>query len=292
MPKWFFFCIVTLLLWGAWGVVSKAIGDALSASHSQALSTLALLPIILVLAPSKAPHPTDRKLRGITYAFLGGLASGLGNIGYFKALNLAGAKASTIIPLTSLYPVVTVPLAMVVLKERLRPLQIAGIVIALLAIYLFNMGEPVVGQQVDVVSIWLAWALIPIVLWGMAALLSKMSTGYISPELSTAVFLGAFVPIAAIIMLTDPVSWDISARVWVLVLLLGLTLGLGNLTVLIAYASAGKASVVTPLCGLYSVVSIPLAIVLLGEHVLPHEWIAIALALVAVVALSQEKQSS
>src|SRR5881296_5750 len=53
MPRWFLWTLVALFSWGVWAVVSKLIGDALSAAHSQALSTLGLLPVMVALGCSR-----------------------------------------------------------------------------------------------------------------------------------------------------------------------------------------------------------------------------------------------
>ena len=45
---------------------------------------------------------------------------------------------------------------------------------------------------------------------------------------------------------------------------------------------------IAPLAGLYPLVSIPVAIVFLGEKVTGREWAGIAIALTAVVALAWE----
>jgi transporter family protein len=274
---------LTLLFWGSWGVVYKVIGDSLSAAQSQALSTLGILPIVLLLLGSPRRLTGTRKLRGSLYAFGGGVVSGLGNIAYYQAIRLGG-KASTAAALTALYPMATVLLAMLLLQEKPRRLQIAGIAASLGAIYLFN-----VGAQTDVFSPWLFYALLPIGCWGSAALLQKLATEDISAELSTCWFLIAFVPIAAVIVATQPISWALPGRDWLLVVALGACYGLGNWTLLAAYRNEGKASIVTPLCGLYPLVTIPLAVVVLGEQVRFWEWIGIALALAAALALSYEK---
>jgi uncharacterized membrane protein len=73
-----------------------------------------------------------------------------------------------------------------------------------------------------------------------------------------------------------------------LVSALGFFFGLGNLAILLAFAREGKASVIAPLAGLYPVVSIPIAILFLGEKVSGREWLGIGLALTAVVALAWE----
>ena len=137
----------------------------------------------------------------------------------------------------------------------------------------------------------------PILLWGGSALLMKIATHHVSAELGTFWFLAAFVPLSAVIIplgqklyLTDmPIRWSLSAAEWLVVMALGATYGLGNLTVLAAYRSGGKASIVTPMCGLYFMVTILLAL-FFGEKVGPWQWGGIALALVAAVALSQERQ--
>ena len=50
-------------------------------------------------------------------------------------------------------------------------------------------------------------------------------------------------------------------------LLLGFLFGLGNLTLIFAYGTGGKAAIVTPMASLYSLVTIPCAIVWLGERI-------------------------
>ena len=78
--------------------------------------------------------------RGALLALGAGTLTCLGNVAYYSVLN-RGAKAATVVPLTALYPVVTVLLAVMILKERLNAIQIAGIVLSLIAIYLFNVQQ-------------------------------------------------------------------------------------------------------------------------------------------------------
>jgi drug/metabolite transporter (DMT)-like permease len=80
----------------------------------------------------------------------------------------------------------------------------------------------------------------------------------------------------------------VTLQTLILLSLLGLLFGLGNLTLIAAYSTGGKASVVTPLASLYSLVTIPLAMILFGERFGGRETVGILLALAAVVALSWE----
>lgn len=280
MPRWMVYSILTLLFWGAWGVLGKALGDALTPFESQALSTLALVPLIAVLA-RRAKRP--RGGRGLLYAFVSGLFAGGGNIAYYYAL-AAGGAASTVTPLTALYPIVTILLAVLFLREKMSLAQLAGIFLALASIYLFNYARVESGG--------IAYALLPIALWGVSAFFQKLSTNHLSSELSTLAFWIAFLPIAGFIFLTQPVRWSAPALTWVWVLLLGTTFGVGNLTLLAAYGSGGKASIVTPLCGLYSMVTLPLAILFLDERIGFRDGGGIVLALAAVVALSIERPAA
>jgi drug/metabolite transporter (DMT)-like permease len=83
-------------------------------------------------------------------------------------------------------------------------------------------------------------------------------------------------------------NWSLPVADWLWAIALGLLLGLGNLTVLAAFATGGKAAIVTPMAGLYPAITVALAVGFLGERVRSREWLAIGLALVAVVALSRE----
>lgn len=65
----------------------------------------------------------------ISVGLLGGLVNGLGNWAVFASLE-RGAKASVAIPLTALYPLFTVMLATLFLKERPTTLQWLGIALA------------------------------------------------------------------------------------------------------------------------------------------------------------------
>jgi uncharacterized membrane protein len=84
--------------------------------------------------------------------------------------------------------------------------------------------------------------------------------------------------------LTGPLT----TKSWILVVALGLFFSLGNFAILLAFARAGKASIIAPLAGLYPVVSVPIAITVLGEKIGLRETMGIVVALVSVAALAWE----
>jgi transporter family protein len=138
---------------------------------------------------------------------------------------------------------------------------------------------------------WLLYALLTIVLWGLTGLTQKLATNYISVELSLVFFSAAFVPIAVVILLFMPLDWKISHLACFLGILGGVLNGLGVLTSLAAFHHGGKASVVTPLIALYPVVTVALAVPLLHENISHREMAGIALALFATVALSYGEEA-
>ncbi len=283
MPRWLLWSLVAVLCWGLWAVMSKAIGDAITAAQSQALSTIGLLPVMIALGLSRRLDVSGRRSRGITAALVAGLLACAGNVAYYHALN-SGAKAATVVPLTALYPLLTIGLAVLLLREKLNLVQVGGVLLSLAAIYLFN-----VSSSEGVFSSGLGYALLPIAFWGVAGFLQKISTNHLSGELSCLWFLAAFIPVATAILWREPLTGQVPPKVWALAAALGLFFALGNFALLEACASQGKASVVVPLTALYPVVSVPIAILFFGERIAAREAAGIALALVSVVALSWEK---
>jgi drug/metabolite transporter (DMT)-like permease len=84
----------------------------------------------------------------------------------------------------------------------------------------------------------------------------------------------------------NPLPGDISFSIWLISLAIGFTMALGNFTLLMAFASGGKASIIVPIAGLYPLVSIPIAILAFRERPSGRESMGIILALAAVLLLS------
>lgn len=139
MPRWLFFSLVTILAWGAWGAVSKLASEGVDANTNQVFFTVGLLPLIAIVwrSPRNVGGGAVRRI-GMGWAFLTGILGGTGNIAFFHAL-VMGGKASIVSPVTALFPLVTVVLAVTLLHERVGTAQKAGLVLALIAIYLLSL---------------------------------------------------------------------------------------------------------------------------------------------------------
>lgn len=141
MPKWLLWSLITIVLWGTWGLVSKIASAGMDAYVNQLLYTGGLAPLLVFAAWTvhrrSALEKRDDRAMGVFWAFFTGILGGVGNIFFFQAM-VAGGKASVVAPVTALFPMITVLLAMTFLRERLGPRQWIGLGLALIAIYLLS----------------------------------------------------------------------------------------------------------------------------------------------------------
>jgi transporter family protein len=133
--------LATIALWGAWGLVSKVASDGVDVYVNQLLYTVGLAPLLVFAGWTvwrRSPREAAAQRRkGVFWAFLTGILGGVGNLAFFQAL-VKGGEASIVAPVTALFPMVTVLLAVVFLKERIGRTQWAGLTLAFVAIYLLS----------------------------------------------------------------------------------------------------------------------------------------------------------
>jgi transporter family protein len=136
IPAWLWYALIGIFLWGLWGFLSKIGADTANPVQMQFLFTLGMLPVagaMLLHTRTKL----DRDLGGIGYGLLCGVATGVGTLGYYAALR--HQSASVVTPVTGLFPVLTVLLAFVLLRERLNRVQVAGMFLALASVVIFSI---------------------------------------------------------------------------------------------------------------------------------------------------------
>jgi bacterial/archaeal transporter family protein len=142
LPRWLLWSLITIVLWGTWGLVSKVASAGMDAYVNQLLYTAGLAPLLIFVAWTVHRHGTQEKREGramgVFWAFFTGILGGVGNIFFFQAM-VAGGKASVVAPVTALFPMITVLLAMIFLHERLGRVQWLGLALAFVAIYLLSV---------------------------------------------------------------------------------------------------------------------------------------------------------
>jgi bacterial/archaeal transporter family protein len=138
MAAWLWLSILTVFLLGALGLQAKVIADRISPWMNQVLFPLGLAPPMIWLMFSKNLRKGASLPKGGAYAFITGVLGGTGNIAFLASMS-SGGKASIVVPWVGLAPLVTVILARAVLKESITRAQMAGLALALVAIYLLSI---------------------------------------------------------------------------------------------------------------------------------------------------------
>lgn len=134
MNNWLTPALVTIIFWGLWGFIPKLATnytDPKSALVWQVVGSIIAGLVILLLAHFKVnTHP-----KGILFGTLAGLAGMFGALAFLVAMSKG--KAAVVVTITALYPLVTIFLSFLLLKETLTPKQGVGIILALMAMLFF-----------------------------------------------------------------------------------------------------------------------------------------------------------
>ena len=138
-----------------------------------------------------------------------------GQLILFQCLRLG--PAYIVFPIISLYPVVTVVLSVLILKETARPRTWIGIVLALIAIALLAYQPP---AAITDGYVWLLLSMIVFLMWGLQAYIMKFASdssreGHMRAESVTFYLMASAVvlmPIALLMTdLSQPINWGIRA---------------------------------------------------------------------------------
>ena len=293
LPPWLLYAMTAATCWGIWGVLSKGPSRELSGWMTQMLFTFALIPSVIVACLSKNLRTGTNKRLGLFWGFVSGLIAAAGNIFFYLALE-DGADTAIAVPLTNVYPLVTIFLAYFWFKERLNLIQCFGILLAVAAIVLLSgetkdLGHPMELLRRISLTPWMLYSLAAMVCWGVFSATQKVSTNHVSAEMSYLAWCAAFIPIALWIVATKPLNWHMSPAMFWSGIAAGALNGFGVIAAFAAYRYDGKAAIVTTLAAaVQPLVTVVLALIFLGEHVGLIEASGIVVAILAAVALSQE----
>ena len=135
--KWLWYCVFCVCCWGPYAITSKLGSREIPALPMQLLFTIGSLPVALAMLAARR-FRLERNRRGIVYGLVTGIFSGIGGIAWFAAYS-SGGNTAIIATATSLYPMVTVVLALIFLRERLTRTQAAGLGFAAAALVIFSL---------------------------------------------------------------------------------------------------------------------------------------------------------
>jgi transporter family protein len=136
--------------------------------------------------------------------------------------------------------------------------------------------------------IWLGFAILALVMWGITGVTQKLSTNCISSESSFLWFCWAMVALSAAVVALVHTHWALGTTVVVCAVAGGTLNGLGAWTSFRALESGGKASIVISLISLFPLLTVVLAVALLHERLTAMQMAGAVVAIAAAILLSLE----
>lgn len=135
ISTWYFPSLIALCLYGAWGYWGARASSFINPLSITFYSSLGVL-VSGVLALFLLDFKPELSAKGSIYGLLNGLANGIACI--FFILALRKGPAMPVVLITSMYPLITLVLCMIFLKQGITLKQILGMFFALLALALFS----------------------------------------------------------------------------------------------------------------------------------------------------------
>ena len=286
--RWLTYALATTLLWGIWGAFA-----GLPAQHGFP-ETLIYVVWALTMAPpalyamARAGWRVQRDARSVGLGAAIGILGAGGQMLLFYAVRQG--PAYLIFPIIAMSPVITIALSYLFLKERTGAMGIAGIVLAVCALPLFDYAP---GSAAHGYGLWFVLAVGVLLAWGLQAYFIKLANATMSAEsifLYMALCGLLFIPVA--LWMTDfsqPVNYGLQGP-WLAAATQVLN-AIGALTLVYAFRF-GKALVVSPLVNagaplLTTVIAVALAATVPGGFKLAGIGLSLAAAL--LLALQPEE---
>ena len=223
-------------------------------------------------------------LRAVVAGSIVGFSGAGGQLMLFQALR--DGPAYLVFPIVSLYPVVTVALSVLFLKETTNRRHWTGISLALVAILLLSYSPP--SQAGGRGLQWLFLAIGVFLSWGVQAYVMKSANAVMKAEsIFFYMTLTGLLLIPVAVGMTDQgaaINWGWSGP--------GLAVGIqvlnaiGALTLVYALRY-GKAIIVVPITALAPVITIVLSLVIYGVFPAPVIFAGLCLAVLAIYLLAE-----
>lgn len=288
---WLLYAILAAVSWGIWGIFTKFISGDISPFMIHFLFTVgSLFTLPLVLRNCKIK---DANFKGISLGIIASILVVLGNISVYQSFKMGG-QAAVIIPLTNIYPVITILIALLIFKEKLNWINGLGIFIVIPAILLlsgqssFFDGSDVFFKNIEF-QVWLIFAILTLFLFGIFSASQKVISNYLSTGWAYLSFVISSVLVSVCFFAFGLIDFNFSEKTFLLGSLAGFLDGLGVLAIYWAYQAKGKASKVSSIAAaLQQVFTVILAVVFLDEMLNLDASIGIFLAILGADLLSFE----
>ena len=175
---WLIFAIITTVFWGIWGAFTGLpTENGFPETLVYCVWALTMIPPAII-ALKLIDWKLNRDKKSIIYGCLIGILGAGGQMVLFHAVS--EGPSYLIFPIISLSPMVTIVLSYTFLKERTGILGTIGIILALLALPLFDYSDG--NETTDYGFLWFVLAVIVLLAWGLQAYFMKFANESMNAE--------------------------------------------------------------------------------------------------------------
>jgi len=297
METWIPLSLLTVILCGVSGIISKIVLRSVPSSSLMMASFLIIMPTSLFLLIA---YIWKVGLEGIefTYVLLGLATAFMANLGFFLYFDALDRGPLTIVgSVTAAYPVIIIVLAILLLGETLTLLQGAGVTGILVGVVALTYIHGLSGEKTACPPVAIALSIMAFLCWGAWGVMLKTAL----ESLDVVLYIGLsclvmpFLTFAYLRLkgknlfsfgefryLFKASAVSIPA-VLAIISIEAEQLGFFSETFAV---STGPASLVFPVVASYPVVTIVLAFFLLHERISMKEYLLIALVLAGIIIIS------
>ena len=282
--NWLLYALITMITWGVWGAFSDQ--PDFPATLTYVVWAISMIPCAL-FALANIKWKLDVRPKSVLLGMGVGILGAGGQLALFQALKYG--PGYLVIPMISVAPIITVILSAIFLKERVSKFGAIGIFLAFVAIICFSLS----GKSDEAVTswLWIAFAAIVFVFWGIQALIMKLANNYAPDAESVFVYMAisgvVLIPVA--LLMTDfsqPVNMSFNGPYFTFLVQILNAIGAYALVYANRY---GKAMVIAPLADACApVISCIISLILYAHFPSVPQIIGIVAAISCVLLLSKE----
>ena len=282
--NWLLYALITMVTWGIWGAFSDQ--PDFPATLTYVVWAISMIPCAL-FALANINWKLDVRPKSVLLGMGVGILGAGGQLALFQALKYG--PGYLVIPMISVAPIITVILSAIFLKERVSKLGAVGILLAFVALVCFSLS----GKSDESVTswLWLLFATVVFVFWGVQALIMKLANNYAPDAESVFVYMAisgvVLIPVA--LLMTDfsqPVNMSFNGPYFTFLVQILNAIGAYALVYANRY---GKAMVIAPLADACApVISCILSLILYAHFPSIPQIIGIVAAISCVLLLSKE----
>lgn len=281
---WLLLALVTTVFWGIWGAFIEIPEKAgFPATLGYIAWAITMIPCAF-FALRSVGWQLEYDKKSVALGLLVGFSGAGGQLILFQAVR--EGPAYIIFPVISLFPIVTIFLSAIFLKETASKRSWIGIILAIVAIALLSYQPP--GHSQVNGFLWLVLATMVFLLWGIQGFVMKFSNATMKAEsIFFYMMVAAILLVPVAIFMTDfskPINLGWNGPLLATGVHLLNSLGALSLVYAMRY---GKAIIVVPMTGLSPVITIIISLMIYA--VFPHPIIiaGLILAIIAIFLLSE-----